>query len=165
MARIGRAPGLVRYASEVQLSGQPRRILRPRTVLYAAILLVLCGLFAWRLGHRPEVQASVLRQRVLPVFEADPDGRDCIRAVVPVALLNTTAQPVAVRLELPPELAARVVLPGAPVELPPGSRRELTPIIYLPHERVPGRQLATVLRVLSADGRVLAAPAVTVAHP
>jgi cytochrome c oxidase accessory protein FixG len=63
MAKIGYAPGLIRYATQNELEGKSRRILRPRIVIYAVLLLLLIGGFAAALFHRSPVQAQVLRDR------------------------------------------------------------------------------------------------------
>jgi cytochrome c oxidase accessory protein FixG len=61
MDRIGKPRGLIRYSSRDELAGAPRRILRPRVVLYPALLLLVWGALAWALAHRPGAEVTVLR--------------------------------------------------------------------------------------------------------
>ncbi len=54
MARSGKAPGLVRYTSLNQLAGGVHKLLRPRVLLYAALLVVLYATFwTFVLGRAP----------------------------------------------------------------------------------------------------------------
>jgi cytochrome c oxidase accessory protein FixG len=61
MDRIGRPRGLIRYSSRDELGGAPRRILRPRLVLYPMLLLAVWGLLGWSLAHRESADITVLR--------------------------------------------------------------------------------------------------------
>jgi cytochrome c oxidase accessory protein FixG len=66
MDKVGRPRGLVRYDSPRGLAGEPRRILRPRLYLYAALVGagILAGSFAFA-GHVP-FEANVLRDGGAP---------------------------------------------------------------------------------------------------
>ncbi|MET0851723.1 MAG: cytochrome c oxidase accessory protein CcoG, partial [Candidatus Rokuibacteriota bacterium] len=61
MDRLGRPRGLVRYGSRDDMAGAPRRLLRPRTVLYPALIAAVWGALAWGLAHRPAAEVTVLR--------------------------------------------------------------------------------------------------------
>jgi len=45
MQTIGKPHGLIRYSTQDELAGKPVRILRPRTIIYPAIILIAAGLF------------------------------------------------------------------------------------------------------------------------
>ncbi len=165
MDRIGRPQGLVGYASEVQLAGQQRRIVRPRTVLYACVCAVLIALLVWRLHGRSEVLIAPLRQTSVPVREADADGRDCVRAALPISLVSRSEQPLRIRIVLDDALQARVILPQSVIELPPGERVTATPIVYIPHERFVERHLDVQIRLFAEDGRPLGSAEVGVRRP
>lgn len=54
MTRLRRPTGLIRYSSLTALAGRATRWLRPRTVLYLALLVVGAGVFGWAAsGLRP----------------------------------------------------------------------------------------------------------------
>ena len=55
--------GLIRYTTESLLAGRARRILRPRTVIYAVLLAALLGAFAFGVSHRSPVIFDVLHDR------------------------------------------------------------------------------------------------------
>jgi cytochrome c oxidase accessory protein FixG len=61
MRKVGRAIGLIRYSSQERMSAGRRRLLRPRVVLYPALLLVIVSLFGWQLADRPAADVTVLR--------------------------------------------------------------------------------------------------------
>jgi cytochrome c oxidase accessory protein FixG len=61
MDRVGRPRGLVRYGSRDEMAGAPRRLLRPRTVLYPGLIVCVWGALAWGLAHRPAAEVTVLR--------------------------------------------------------------------------------------------------------
>jgi cytochrome c oxidase accessory protein FixG len=165
MDRIGRPHGLVRYAAEIQLAGEKRRIVRPRTVLYACVCIVLVSLLVWRLHGRSEVLISPLRQTSVPVREVDADGRDCVRAALPISLVSRSEVPLHIRILLDDALQARVILPQPMVELPPGERVITTPIVYIPHDRFVGRHLNVQIRMVTEDGRPLGTAEVGVRKP
>jgi polyferredoxin len=63
MDKVGLARGLIRYTTENELAGAPRRILRPRIFVYAAVLVALVGAFAFGVASRAPVIAEVLHDR------------------------------------------------------------------------------------------------------
>jgi cytochrome c oxidase accessory protein FixG len=63
MDKMGYPRGLVRYSTQNAIEGKPARVLRPRIVVYAAILLLLASGFAWSLTQRVPLILDVLRDR------------------------------------------------------------------------------------------------------
>ncbi|WP_396268198.1 cytochrome c oxidase accessory protein CcoG [Ideonella sp.] len=69
MEKMGYAPGLVRYATQNGLTNKfdrkqmIQRILRPRVLVYTAILLIICTLFAVSLFTRAPFRVDVVRDR------------------------------------------------------------------------------------------------------
>jgi len=55
--------GLIRYTTENALAGKPGRVLRPRTLIYASVLVLLFGGFVWSVTHRTMLLAEVIRDR------------------------------------------------------------------------------------------------------
>src|SRR5262249_34103707 len=59
MDKLGRARGLIRYSSHAELAGEPRRILRARTIVYPALLAAaVIGLLV-TLGERAAAEVWV----------------------------------------------------------------------------------------------------------
>jgi len=55
--------GLIRYTTENALAGKRVRVLRPRTIAYATLLLALFSGFAWSVTHRSMLLAEIIRDR------------------------------------------------------------------------------------------------------
>jgi cytochrome c oxidase accessory protein FixG len=63
MDRMGYERGLVRYTTEHELEGKKTHIFRPRLIGYFAVLIVMCGAFAYTLGTRVPVELELIRDR------------------------------------------------------------------------------------------------------
>ena len=96
MDKVGLPRGLIRYSTENALAQHLSRkeitahIIRPRIMLYTAILVVICGLCAWFLAHRIPLKLDIIRDRSVLAREAD-DGR--IENVYLLQIMNTEERP------------------------------------------------------------------------
>ncbi|HEY6598236.1 MAG TPA: cytochrome c oxidase accessory protein CcoG [Pseudomonadales bacterium] len=88
MAKVGYAPGLIRYTTEHALEGRSTRILRPRVIGYGAALSAMGIAFAIALFTRDLVGIDVIRDRG-ELFYAD---RDAIRNDYTLKVINKTQQ-------------------------------------------------------------------------
>jgi cytochrome c oxidase accessory protein FixG len=73
MDKLGRARGLIRYTSQDELAGKPRRIWRVRTLLYPALLVLAGGMLAWSVQARQSIDVWVERVQG-PSFVELPGG-------------------------------------------------------------------------------------------
>jgi cytochrome c oxidase accessory protein FixG len=85
MIKVGSPRGLVRYATQAEMDGAPRRIARPRIVVYSLLLGCLASGFGYAVSHRMPVDLDVLRDRNTLFRELD-DGR--IENVFTVRIIN-----------------------------------------------------------------------------
>jgi cytochrome c oxidase accessory protein FixG len=90
MTRIGRATGLIRYSSREAMEHRRRRVLRPRVVLYPAMLLVIIGAFVAVLVTKQPADITLLRAGGPPYATLD-DGR--IANDLRVKIVNRTEAP------------------------------------------------------------------------
>lgn len=77
MDKIGAPRGLIRFASERELAGQPKTAAgwsRPRTLVYGGLLLVFTALGAWTLNERVLLRVEVHRDRGA-LMQETTDGR------------------------------------------------------------------------------------------
>lgn len=74
MVKIGKPKGLIRYSSQDAIAGQPRKLLRLRTILYPVVLTVLLGGLAITMWRKPAADLTVLRGLDGP-FSTEADGR------------------------------------------------------------------------------------------
>jgi cytochrome c oxidase accessory protein FixG len=104
MGKVGRPKGLISYdtfhninaASEIER--RPVRLVRPRTILYSALIALVLGIMGWAWATRAAVEISVIEDRN-PLFVRLSDGG--IRNGYTVKILNKThaAQRFAVEVE------------------------------------------------------------------
>jgi cytochrome c oxidase accessory protein FixG len=85
MDRVGYPRGLIRYDTQHGLEGRRKRVIRPRTIVYASLLALLVTGFAVTLSGRNVVAVDVIRDRNA-LFRERPDGR--IENVYNVKILN-----------------------------------------------------------------------------
>ncbi len=90
MTKLGREPGLIRYGSQAEQKGESSKLLRPRLIIYPAILAVLAGLFFTVLTGKTDFDAVLLRNGGQP-FTVTDDGR--VRNVLRLKLTNRSDQP------------------------------------------------------------------------
>ena len=96
MTRIGKPTGLIAYDTlgnlERRSKGEPARLrlLRPRTLFYAAVLVVVSGFMAFSLGTRSELEINVINDRN-PLYVTLSDG--AIRNGYTLKILNMANEP------------------------------------------------------------------------
>ena len=88
MDKMGWEPGLIKYTSEKELNDEPTNIVRPRTLLYSGVLVVLAVFFIGLLWMRPSYDINLTRAGGDP-FMVLPDDRVANR--VRVRVRNQTA--------------------------------------------------------------------------
>jgi cytochrome c oxidase accessory protein FixG len=126
MDRMGYPRGLIRYTTENALEHRVadgarwRRVFRPRTLVYSALLLVVVAAAAWSLATRVPLRVDVIRDRGALAREAGPG---MIENVYRVQIMNTDerARHYAIRASGLPGL--RVVGVDQPVEVNAASTR------------------------------------------
>ena len=84
MDRMNYPRGLISYTTEHKLAGAPSRIVRPRLLAYAAVLLVLLGLLAQAFIQRPLDSLDVSKDRQM--YREDAQGR--IENVYSLKIMN-----------------------------------------------------------------------------
>jgi cytochrome c oxidase accessory protein FixG len=162
MARLGRAPGLIRYSSQDELAGAPRRVLRPRTVIYPLLLTVALGGFLYLLlAGRPTTEVFVLRGEGTP-FSLLPDGR--VSTPVRLRIENRSASPHRYRIELADAAGGQLITPLPELPLAPGKSTVAPVFVLSPPGAFRAGEREVTLRVGDEDGPV-AERAVTLLGP
>jgi len=85
MDKMGYEKGLIKYTTEHAMTGGKTHILRPRMVVYAVLLLVVMGIFAYSLGTRTSLGLDVIRDRNRLFRETD---QGLIENVYTLKILN-----------------------------------------------------------------------------
>jgi cytochrome c oxidase accessory protein FixG len=89
MDKVGYPRGLIRYDTQHGIEGKPKRVLRPRTLVYATLLTLLAASFVYTITHRNFVGVDVLRDRNA-LYRERADG--LIENVYNVKILNKDAE-------------------------------------------------------------------------
>ncbi len=105
-----------------------------------------------------------LTQTAVPVREVDPEGRPCVRAVLPLSLVNRSGVLLEATLVLP-GLDARIMLPQPIIALASGQRTLVTPIVYIPAGHFAGRSLDVEVEVRDQSGHLLGRAKIGVRTP
>jgi cytochrome c oxidase accessory protein FixG len=150
MTKIGRPAGLIGYDTDLGVQARARgetppanQILRPRTLLYAAVIAIVGAIMIFALATRSTLGISALHDRN-PVFVTLSDGS--IRNAYTVRLLNKELHPRSFRIEVRGLEAARLEVAGAEsgadqtvIDVGPDQTREIRVLVTAPqssrHER------------------------------
>ncbi|NIR31885.1 MAG: cytochrome c oxidase accessory protein CcoG [Gammaproteobacteria bacterium] len=97
MEKVGYPKGLIRYTTENALRGQSTRVLRPRVLIYGALLIVLVGALLVALAVRTPLELDVLRDRNALYRET---SRGLVENVYRVKIINMDQAAHDYRLEL-----------------------------------------------------------------
>jgi cytochrome c oxidase accessory protein FixG len=136
MDKVGLPRGLIRYTTENALAQHfgPKdvmaHILRPRIILYTAILTAIVAASIWSLATRVPLKVDVIRDRSILAREAE-DGR--IENVYNLKIMNTTEEPK--RYALSVEGMDGIELVGERiVEVGSAENHEITIVVRVPPE-------------------------------
>ena len=135
MTKIGKPKGLIRYGSRDELSGKPRRMLRPRIVLYPLLIAVVWGGLGWALAHRQAADVTVLRGIGSP-FVLLPDGRVSNQLRVKIVNREGTERSYTVSLAGASDLA--LVAPENPMTVSAGKSATASMFVTGPRSAFPG---------------------------
>ncbi len=157
MKKIGRPPRLIAYDTDVnirrRLEGKEPiyRMVRPRTLIYAGVIVAVGAVMLYALATRHLVQVNVLHDRN-PVFVPLSDGS--VRNAYTVHLLNESSQSRTLRLDVEgvPTGELRVVgdavAAGAPiVAVGPDQTREVRVLLTVPAGRLAEESQYVTFRV------------------
>ncbi|WP_374763281.1 cytochrome c oxidase accessory protein CcoG [Yunchengibacter salinarum] len=144
MDKVGRPPNLIQYAAtHVDQAGgkklQETKVIRPRVVLYAAMLALVAGLMLASVVTRSDISMNIMKDRN-PLFVTLSNGE--IRNDYTVNIMNRLhdSRPVTVTVDGLPDLAVKTAF-GAPGEavrttVPPDDMRALSLFVIMPGEHV-----------------------------
>jgi cytochrome c oxidase accessory protein FixG len=114
MLKLRRPAGLIRYASLNELAGRPRRVWRPRLLVYAAAAFVAVSAATAAIAARSPFQATLVRQPGVPwVIEGDR-----IRNQFELHLTNKRGAAARFRLAVRAPVPAQIGLGQSDLQLP-----------------------------------------------
>jgi cytochrome c oxidase accessory protein FixG len=134
MDKVGSPRGLIRYSTENAVKQHWGRkeivshVLRPRILIYSAVLWAICIAFVWALATRKPLRLDVIKDR--SVISREVDG-EMIENVYVLQLMNMSE--VGRRLQISVSGAEGIALDGpAEVEMPPAQNRSLPVRVRVP---------------------------------
>jgi cytochrome c oxidase accessory protein FixG len=146
MTKVGRPTGLIGYDTEDAITARQAcapapglRIIRPRTVLYAALIVFAGGLMLYQLATRSFLTLNVTHDRT-PLFTALRDGS--VRNAYTLRIANKRSEERPVAIEVLGPAGLRIEAVGAPptsdwrpvITLPPAGQSEVRLYVTLPRE-------------------------------
>jgi cytochrome c oxidase accessory protein FixG len=155
MDQVGRPRGLIRYSSNEELSGQGRRVLRPRVVLYPVLLVLVWGALAVALAERQPADVTVLRGLGSP-WSVVPSGEVSNQIRIKIANRRNQDQRYTIALVDEPRLG--LVVPENPLPVAAGRSATATVFVTAPPAVFGGGRRDIQFRISDAAGFSTAVP-------
>lgn len=150
MAKIGKPLGLIRYTSQAALAHEPRKRIRPRVIVYPALLTLVSALFVTVLLTKGPVEMTVLRGRGAPFTTLENDQ---IANTASIKLLNRTDEPSTYTLSVSGVEGAWVRSEESPIKLAPGEVRAVPVMLVAPLKDFQMGKLNLNVVLSSPDGK------------
>lgn len=147
MDTIKKPRGLVRFASENQISKNIKFRFTPRMVAYSVVLILLLGLEVFLLASRTDVDANALRAQGTLYF-TDSAG---IKNMYNLKVVNKTRDTLPIQLKLIDEPEGKIQLVGSQIKLIPTDITQATFFIILPKNRVTDHKNKLKIGVYSGE--------------
>ncbi len=110
MTKLERPHGLIRYSSQEELAGKPRKLSRARVWIYPLLLGGVLSVLAWQLGTRRDTELWVLRNQ-RPVFQELEGGK--VSTMVRIKIENRTSAERTYEVALAEDPTAQLISPQA----------------------------------------------------
>lgn len=147
MVRLGKPKGLIRFSSQARIAGESSRFLRPRVILYPAVIAVFLGAFAVTLAGKNTADVTLLRGLGRPFYEGDPGE---IVNQIRVKIQNRSGETASYEVEVAGESPAKLTVNENPVSVEAGESRIEPVMVSLPRSAFEDGKYEFELRV--SDG-------------
>ena len=148
MVRLGKPKGLVRFSSQARIAGESSRFLRPRVVLYPAVIAVFLGAFAITLAGKNTADVTLLRGLGRPYYEGDPGE---IVNQIRVKIQNRSGEIASYAIEIVGDSPAELTVNENPISVEAGESRTEPVMVNLPRSAFVEGKYELGLRV--SDGK------------
>ncbi len=149
MDRIGRPRGLIRYTSQEELETGRKRFLRPRLLLYSAILMVIFGTLGVSLAEKKTADITLLRGLGAP-FTLDASGN--VTSQLRLKIANRAREERAFHFSVEGDRPVTLQAPENPLVVPGGASRLTAVYLTAPAEAFSDGELEVVLHVEDGAG-------------
>ncbi len=151
MDRIGFRRGLIRYTSQAELEGDGRRFLRPRLVVYTALLLTMLGTLTAAVAGKSAADVTLLRGLGAP-FTVLPNGE--VSNQIRIKVANRTDGDRKYRFELVGDRNLTLVAPENPLPVPAGETAMTGAFVTAPRAVFSTGEIRVRLRIDDGSGFV-----------
>jgi cytochrome c oxidase accessory protein FixG len=127
----GKAPGLIRYASEDAIKGGHSKIWNTRNRAYSAVLLIIFSFFVYTLATRPDIETTILRTPGL-LYQ---DHEDQISNVYNVKIVNKTHNQMSLEMKLISH-DGEIRMAGNSMTIKDQDMFESTFLLFIPKEQI-----------------------------
>ena len=143
---------LIRYTTENAARGKSRQLLRPLILVYAAILLLLCGALVTHLLQRIPLELDVIRDRN-SLYRETPEG--LIENVYTLKILNMDNRPHRYTLDAAGIDGMKLVLDRPSIEVGAGTVEQLIARIQADEYNLEARSVEIEFRLQALDANHL----------
>lgn len=148
MISIAKPVGLIRYTSENALENKPSKILRPRTMLYAVVFVLLNSGFFWLLTHREPIDLNVTRAATDPYVMVG----DKVMNQLKFRVQNRTGEDGEFRFIIPEPPGAEIKLQGlTSLQIEDGKTERIGAFILVPKEAFQKGSVKTRIQVTNGQ--------------
>ena len=162
MDNISKPRGLISYTSENHLEGIKTRIMRPRSAIYGALIVLIFSAFSVVLSARNDYDINIGRAVGEPFSEL-PDGRISNRLRFRVR--NQTNEPSSFDIfPVSPAGSEMRIIGESPVDLAPGEMKRIEAWIIIPKDAFTTTTIDAQFRLNFSDG-VVREPVFTLLGP
>lgn len=138
MDKIDRPAGLIRYASENEIEGNRTKYLRPRSLVYLGLVLLVTGGLIYNISQREDIMVTIHRGTDAPfrLIQAD-DKTELVINHFKMRLKNQTFEDADLRIYLPErwkDKGVEFVSQSKLIEIKAGENRELNFFIKFPRK-------------------------------
>jgi len=144
MDRIGLEPGLISYTSQAELESGRRSFLRPRLVVYSAILLVMFGAFTFSLAGKKTADVTLLRGLGAP-FTILPSGE--VSNQIRIKIANRSPEKRSYLIVLSNGEGLTMIAPENPLTVAPGQTEMTGAFITAPISAFSGGETSITLTI------------------
>jgi cytochrome c oxidase accessory protein FixG len=153
MHKIKKPPGLIRYGSQATLTARlpsavPTRLLRPRVVVYSAVLVVLLVSLVTFASTRKQVDVTVLRGLGAP-FTAE---HGLVTGALRVKVQNHGTEARRYRLEVVTSPPVTLIAPENPLDVAGGAQRTTAVFVVAPASSFQAGRREIAVRVSDENG-------------
>jgi len=152
MTKLHRPRGLIRYSSQAAIEGEvaaPRRLFRPRVIIYPVVLGIVLTAFVVVLAHKGAADITVLRGVGRPFSVLDTGE---VSNSVRIKVRNRADRDRSYAIEVANLEGARVVVEGNPLTLRPGAAATISAAVIAPAACFTRGAREVSLRVTDSDG-------------